>query len=116
MPHTVYVPGKKVPQGAYLAFVPSPLPPSLEWTPRLVSLLSVADRVIGRLAGEGGRLPNPHVLIRPFVQREAVLSSKIESTQALASSVKSRTGSACRAARWRQLPIFRRLPARWGHA
>ncbi len=82
MPHTVYVPGKKVPQGAYLAFVPSPLPPSLEWTPRLVSLLSVADRVIGRLAGEGGRLPNPHVLIRPFVQREAVLSSKIEGTQA----------------------------------
>src|SRR6266496_1019810 len=82
MPHTVYVPGKKVPQGAYLAFVPSPLPPSLEWTPRLVSLLSVADRVIGRLAGEGGRLPNPHVLIRPFVQREAVLSSKMEGTQA----------------------------------
>ncbi len=34
------------------------------------------------LAGEGGRLPNPHVLMRPFVRREAVLSSKIEGTQA----------------------------------
>ncbi len=34
------------------------------------------------MAGEGTRLPNPHVLIRPFVQREAVLSSKIEGTQA----------------------------------
>ncbi|PYY08154.1 MAG: hypothetical protein DMG69_16505, partial [Acidobacteria bacterium] len=27
-------------------------------------------------------LPNPHILIRPFVRREAVLSSKIEGTQA----------------------------------
>ncbi|MGH7428772.1 MAG: Fic family protein, partial [Candidatus Methylomirabilaceae bacterium] len=30
----------------------------------------------------GGRLPNPHLLIRPFVRREAVLSSRIEGTQA----------------------------------
>lgn len=34
------------------------------------------------LAGEGRRLPNPHVLIRPFIRREAVLSSCIEGTQA----------------------------------
>jgi Fic family protein len=34
------------------------------------------------VAGEGGRLPNPHILIQPFVRREAVLSSKIEGTQA----------------------------------
>jgi len=38
--------------------------------------------VVGRLAGEGRRLPNPHVLIRPFIRREAVLSSRIEGTQA----------------------------------
>lgn len=44
--------------------------------------LSDADRAIGRLAGEGGRLPNPHVFMRPFIRREAVLSSKIEGTQA----------------------------------
>src|SRR6185312_1693110 len=55
---------------------------AIAWTPRLIGLLSTADRLIGRLAGEGERLPNPHVLIRPFVQREAVLSSKIEGTQA----------------------------------
>jgi Fic family protein len=48
----------------------------------LVGALSAADRAIGRLAGEGGRLPNPHVLIRPFIRREAVLSSRIEGTQA----------------------------------
>src|SRR5438876_734056 len=76
------IPGQKMSHGAYSAFLPAPLPPALDWTPRLIRALSEADRLIGRLAGEGGRLPNPHVLIRPFVQREAVLSSKIEGTQA----------------------------------
>jgi Fic family protein len=47
-----------------------------------VRSLSDADRTLGVLAGEGGRLPNPHLLIRPFVRREAVLSSRIEGTQA----------------------------------
>src|SRR5712691_11409741 len=82
MPNAINIPGKKVLQGSYSAFVPAPLPPELEWTPRLIGALSDADRLVGRLAGEGGRLPNPHILIRPFVQREAVLSSKIEGTQA----------------------------------
>jgi Fic family protein len=82
MTTTSDVPGKKVLQGAYSAFIPAPLPPTLAWTPRLIGMLSDADRLIGKLAGEGGRLPNPHILIRPFVQREAVLSSKIEGTQA----------------------------------
>ena len=76
------IPGKKVAQGEYSAFVPAPLPPVVAWTPRLIRVLSDADRLVGRLAGEGGRLPNPHVLMRPFVRREAVLSSKIEGTQA----------------------------------
>lgn len=76
-------PGRQVrAAGRYTAFVPDPLPPALEWTPQLVRALSDADRLIGRLAGEGGRLPNPHLLIRPFVRREAVLSSRIEGTQA----------------------------------
>jgi Fic family protein len=82
MPKTGNIPGRRVPQGTYSAFVPAPLPPVLEWKPRLLRVLSDADRLIGRLAGEGGRLPSPHVLMRPFVRREAVLSSKIEGTQA----------------------------------
>ena len=76
------IPGWSLPQGDYSAFVPAPLPPELAWTARLIGALSDADRLIGRLAGEGGRLPNPHILIRPFVRREAVLSSRIEGTQA----------------------------------
>ena len=68
------------PEG-YAAFLPDPLPPALIWTPELVRSLSQADRAIGRLAGEGGRLPNPHLMIRPFLRREAVLSSRIEGTR-----------------------------------
>ena len=33
------------------------------------------------LAGVGETIPNPHLLIRPFLRREAVSSSKIEGTQ-----------------------------------
>ena len=67
---------------SYDAFLPDPLPPILPWSSQLVRALSDADRAVGRLAGEGGRLPNPHLLIRPFIRREAVLSSRIEGTQA----------------------------------
>jgi Fic family protein len=82
MAKTANISGKLVPRDGYSAFVPAPLPPTLDWTPRLIRVLSDADRLVGRLAGEGGRLPNPHVLMRPFVRPEAVLSSKIEGTQA----------------------------------
>src|SRR5438128_11906498 len=68
--------------GCYRAYVPEPLPPRFEWSAGLAAALSAADRAVGRLAGEGRRLPNPHLLIRPFVRREAVLSSRIEGTQA----------------------------------
>lgn len=65
----------------YRAFHPHPLPPKIDWSPGLVRSLSDADARLGRLAGEGRRLPNPHLLIRPFVRREAVYSSRIEGTQ-----------------------------------
>jgi Fic family protein len=82
MPKVFNIPGKRASQGSYSVFVPAPLPPEVNWTQRLINALSDADRLVGRLAGEGGRLPNPHMLIRSFVQREAVLSSKIEGTEA----------------------------------
>lgn len=71
----------KTPQGLW-AFVPDPLPPRLEVSWDLVSALSAADRAVAELAGVGGTLPNPHLLVGPFVRREAVLSSRIEGTQA----------------------------------
>lgn len=65
----------------YWAFIPGPLPPSLELG-SLAGLLEEAGMAVGDLRGAGGQLPNPHLLIRPFVRREAVLSSRIEGTQA----------------------------------
>ena len=76
-------PGKliKETQG-YWAFVPDPLPPelSLDWD--LANSLSRADRALSELGGLAKNLPNPHLLTGPFVRREAVLSSRIEGTQA----------------------------------
>lgn len=66
----------------YTAYVPDPLPPRIEWDGLLTHALAEASMLVGKLAGEGRRLPNPHLLIRPFVRREAVLSSRIEGTQA----------------------------------
>ena len=68
--------------GGYRAYVPAPLPPPLTWDQDLTVSLSAADRAIGGLAGEGRRLPNPHLFIRSLVRKEAVLSSRIEGTQA----------------------------------
>ncbi|MEN9573390.1 MAG: hypothetical protein RL514_1245 [Verrucomicrobiota bacterium] len=66
----------------YWAFVPNPLPPPLELTWELAGEISAADRALSELAGVTRTLPNPHLLIRPFMGREAVLSSRIEGTQA----------------------------------
>ncbi|MBC8468993.1 MAG: Fic family protein [Planctomycetes bacterium] len=74
--------GKYIKCTGYEAFVPDPLPPEIAWTDRLIRSLSDADRLVGQLSGEGKQLPNPHLLIRPFIKREAVLSSRIEGTQA----------------------------------
>lgn len=71
----------------YYAFIPSPLPPVLNWNESLVNSLSEADRAVGKLAGLSRDLPNPHLLIRPFMHSEAVLSSRIEGTQATISDV-----------------------------
>jgi Fic family protein len=76
-------PGRLVSVGGVgKAFVPDPLPPTLDFGPRLIRTLSEADRALGELAGLGRTLPNPYLLTRPFSRREAVLSSRIEGTRA----------------------------------
>ena len=65
-----------------LAFVPSMLPPDIEYDHELVLLLAHAERKVGELKGRGGELANPHILIRAYLKHEAVLSSRIEGTLA----------------------------------
>lgn len=69
------------------AFVPDPLPSELSMSPSLVSLLDRASRAVGELSGVGETIPNPHLLTRPLLRREAVLSSRIEGTIASLSDV-----------------------------
>lgn len=66
----------------FLAFVPDPLPPTIDFDAELVLHLSKADAAISELSGLGGQLPNPHLLISPYMRREAILSSRIEGTKA----------------------------------
>jgi Fic family protein len=66
----------------FLAFVPNPLPPFIPIDMGLMVALSKADSALSELSGLGGQLPNPHLLIAPYIRREAVLSSRIEGTKA----------------------------------
>ncbi len=61
------------------AFVPNPLPPSLNLA-RLTVPLSKAMQAVGELKGACRRLANPYVLIRPLQRSEALTSSAMEGT------------------------------------
>jgi Fic family protein len=69
------------------AFVPEPIPRHLALDNETVLLLSEADDALGRLAGAGRLLPNPHLLVNAYLTQEAVASSRIEGTQASLSEV-----------------------------
>lgn len=71
----------------FYRFVPEPLPRALVLGAETVLALSAADTALGRLAGAGRLLPNPHILVDPYMTREAVASSRIEGTQASLSEV-----------------------------
>ncbi len=67
-------------QGEFYAYVPEPLPPALVLDMGTIRRLADAAVALGELKGIGRMLPNPHLLIGPFVRREAVASSRIEGT------------------------------------
>ena len=65
-----------------VAFVPAALPFSTNLlTAETVLALAEAEAELGRLDGQAESLPNPELLIAPFLRREAILSSRIEGTQ-----------------------------------
>lgn len=67
----------------YRAFIPAPLPPEppIAMDDELQTLLSTADRSLGRLDGSIQTLPDPNLFVLMYVRKEAVLSSQIEGTQ-----------------------------------
>lgn len=68
----------------YVSFIPKKLPPAppIQFDKEMLKLLSDADRKLGRLDGITQILPNPELFVAMYVQKEAVLSSQIEGTQA----------------------------------
>ncbi|MFV0493711.1 Fic family protein [Mycobacterium sp.] len=84
---------------AYHAFVPAPAPKELVLDPGTIMLLSEADAALGRLAGSGRLLLDPHLLVNAYITWEAVASSRIEGTQASVTEVFDAeiTGKAARA-------------------
>lgn len=63
-------------------FIPQELPPTVRYDRELIALLVKAERKVGELKGKGSELENLHILIRAYLKKEAVLSSKIEGTMA----------------------------------
>ncbi|KAF5085007.1 Fic family protein [Methanoculleus horonobensis] len=63
-------------------YVPEPLPPAgIDWEIHIPQIAS-ANRALARYDGILQAIPNPELLLSPLLTQEAVLSSKIEGTQA----------------------------------
>lgn len=66
----------------YVAYFPNQVPRRVEISAANLMLLADAEAALGRLAGASRLLPNPQLLVRPYLRREAVASTRIEGTQA----------------------------------
>lgn len=86
-------------------FIPNPLPPSeIDWI-RHISLIGSANAAFARFDGLLRSIQNPDLLLTPLITQEAVISSRIEGTQATMREVfifeAGRYGvSACMTALW----------------
>lgn len=82
-PATRFGEARKTPgRHGYVAYFPALIPRVLELPAPTVNLLADAEGALGELAAVGRLVPNPDLLIRPYLLREAVSSTRIEGTQA----------------------------------
>lgn len=73
--------------GSYYSFEPARLPFDIEYSQELITSLQESTLALGELSGVGTHLDNPHLMIMPYIRKEAVLSSKIEGTRSTLSDV-----------------------------
>jgi Fic family protein len=66
----------------YLAFFPESIPREVAISQANLLRLADAEAALGRLAGAGRLLPVPHLLVHPYLRREAVASTHSEGPQA----------------------------------
>jgi Fic family protein len=74
--------GRTVGPNSYVAYFPAPIPRQLTLSNDNVSAMAEAEAALGRLAGAGRLLPNPQLMVGPYLRREALASTRIEGTQA----------------------------------
>lgn len=69
---------------SYKAFLPNPLPPDppVEIDGEIITILSNAHRMLGKLDGISEQIPDIDLFVAMYVRKEALLSSQIEGTQA----------------------------------
>jgi len=70
-----------------MAYVPAPLPDELDLNQATWGAVSDAMLAVGRLDAAALRLPNPSLLVRPAIRKEAVSTSALEGTYAAFSDV-----------------------------
>ncbi len=75
-------PRRTIGRFGYVAYFPAPIPRSIALPASSVRLLGEAEAALGRLDGVGRLLPNPYLLTRPYLLREAIASTRIEGTRA----------------------------------
>jgi Fic family protein len=66
----------------YFAYVPNPLPTEPRLAPKTLDLATRAAMAIARLDQAVSQIPNPQLLVRPIIRREAVSTSALEGTYA----------------------------------
>jgi Fic family protein len=66
----------------YVAYSPRPIPRHVPIGTQNLLRVADAESALGRLAGAGRLLPDPHLLVQPYLRREALASTRIEGTQA----------------------------------
>ncbi len=69
---------------SYKSFKPSDLPPypNIVIDEDMLSLISDASRILGKLEQKSNEIPNKELYISMYIRKEALLSSQIEGTQA----------------------------------
>ena len=67
---------------SYFAYVPDPLPDSVKLRDATVATLAEAALALGRLDMAAGQVPNPALVVRPALSKEAVSTSALEGTYA----------------------------------
>ena len=66
----------------YYAYLPNPLPANPVLEPKTLDLATRAAMAIARLDQAVSQIPNPQLLVRPVIRREAVSTSALEGTYA----------------------------------